>query len=443
MTTKWTICGALALVVVIVVPLASCAAPAIEPSATPSPVTFDTAAVARGAELAAIGDCATCHTAPGGRAYAGSRRIETPFGAMYSTNITPDRDTGIGRWSEAAFVRAMREGIDREGHRLYPVFPYDHFTIVSDDDLSALYAFLMTRTPVSATRPRNELAFPFGLRPLLAAWQLLYLHRQPFEPDPSQSAEWNRGKYLVEGLAHCGACHTPRNMLGAEKRDRAFAGGDAEGWHAPALDASSPAPTPWTRERLATYLRHDVVPEQGVPAGPMLPVAHDLSTVPNTEVQAIATYIATIAGAAPREGRPGDRGAEERGQPAVPATRTAIPNDAAHPAGRAIYVAACAVCHESGRGIGSAQAIRLADSTSLSLATPVNLLRIVEDGVKPPAGERGRWMPAFRGAFTDAQLADLARYLRTAFGRGGEWRDLDDRIRELRKANRMDVSATK
>ena len=258
--------------------------------------TFDAKLIQQGAALEAIGDCNTCHTAPGGRAYAGGRGIETPFGTIYSTNITPDTATGIGGWSEAAFVRAMREGVDREGRHLYPAFPYDHFDIASDADLSALYAFLMTREPVIANEPENDLVFPLSWRPLLAGWKLLFLRPRVFQADGTKSAEWNRGAYLVEGIGHCGACHTPRNALGAVQRDRAYSGGRAEGWDAPALDTSSTAPLPWTRERLVGYLRNVVVAGQGIPAGPMLPVAHNLSVVPDADVNAMATYIASIAG---------------------------------------------------------------------------------------------------------------------------------------------------
>jgi mono/diheme cytochrome c family protein len=430
MTAKRTALAALALVGATTLPLASCAfRPAIEPAATPARASFEPALVRRGEILEALGDCSGCHTAPGGRAYAGGRRLATPFGAIYSTNITPDRDTGIGRWPEEAFVRAMREGVDREGRRLYPAFPYDHFTHVRDGDLHALYAFLMTRTPVAATKPANELVFPLGFRPLLAAWQLLYLDRQPILDDATRSAAWNRGRYLVEGLGHCGACHTPRNALGAEERERALAGGEAEGWDAPALDRSSPSPIPWTATRVAAYLANEVVPSQGIPAGPMSPVAHNLALVPRHDIEAIATYLASLWGepsAAQRE-RAAVVRARIAGDANVPA------NDADLVAGRAIYGAACAVCHDTGRGAGSGEAMHLAASTSLSLPKPTNLLRIVQDGVAPRDGERGRFMPAFRGTFTDAQLADLVRYLRVAFGNGAPWDEIDGAIRAVRE----------
>jgi mono/diheme cytochrome c family protein len=418
--------------------LASCASqPAIDPAPAPTRASFDPAVVVRGAQLEAIGDCRTCHTAPGGRAFAGGRRIETPFGAIYSTNITPDRDTGIGAWTEPAFVRAMREGVDRAGHHLYPVFPYDHFDLVSDDDLHALYAFLMTRSPVAARAPPNELTFPIGFRPFLAGWKALYLHPRVVQPQPNKSDEWNRGAYLVEGLGHCGACHTPRNVLGAEKRDQAFAGGRAEGWDAPALGASSSSPVPWTRERLIAYLRNDAVSGQGIPAGPMLPVAHDLAIVPEEDVDAIATYVASKIGEpsveqAQRAKAVLERVARDTGGGPMPASTTV--DDAGVRNGAALYDAACAVCHDAGRGVGAAHAMHLAESTSIWLPGPTNLLHIVQDGVRPRTGERGRWMPAFRGAFTPAQLADLARYLRAAFGPGTPWRNLDDAIRDTQAA---------
>jgi mono/diheme cytochrome c family protein len=229
--------------------------PSIDAVEPPPRSNFDAKLIATGAQLATIGDCNACHTAPGGKTYAGGRALETPFGTIYGTNITPDPYTGIGNWSQQAFVRAMREGVDREGNHLYPAFPYNHFTIVSDDDLAALYAYVMTREPVRVQTPANELRFPFNVRALVAGWKLLFLDRAAFESSAQQSAEWNRGAYLVQGLAHCGACHTPRNRMGAEKKDALFAGGEIEGWHAPALDASAPAPVPWTAERLYTYLR--------------------------------------------------------------------------------------------------------------------------------------------------------------------------------------------
>jgi len=197
---------------------------------------FDPALVARGANLAAIGSCATCHSPAPAQPFAGGLALQTPFGTVYSTNITPDPETGIGAWTQAAFARAMREGVARDGHLLYPVFPYDHYTNLADEDIGALYAYLMTRAPSTAPAQANRLIFPLGWRPLLAGWNMLYLKRGAVAPDPQRGTDWNRGAYLTEALGHCGSCHTPRNMLGAQDLDRYLGGGEAEGWYVPALN---------------------------------------------------------------------------------------------------------------------------------------------------------------------------------------------------------------
>src|SRR5262249_10037309 len=202
---------------------------AIAPIARPDVCVFSAATIARGAELAALGNCAVCHTSTNGAINAGGRALETPFGIIHSTNITPDVETGIGAWSYPAFERAMREGIHRDGRNLYPAFPYTHFARATDADLQALYAYLMAQAPVRATAPSNELKFPFNLRPLLAGWNALFHRAESFKPDPTKSESWNRGAYLVESLGHCSACHSPRNALAAEVSSAYLAGGLAEG----------------------------------------------------------------------------------------------------------------------------------------------------------------------------------------------------------------------
>jgi mono/diheme cytochrome c family protein len=236
---------------------------AIDPSAQQP---FEPDLIKRGRALAAIGNCSNCHTASAGKDLAGGVAVPTPFGTVFSSNITPDADTGIGRWSEAAFRRAMRNGVDREGRHLYPTFPYDHFTNVSDEDDRALYAYLMTREPVRSAAPENRLSFPFDQRVLIAGWKLLFLRRDTYRPDSAKSAEWNRGVYLVEGLAHCGACHTPRNALGAERAGAPFAGGDVENWRAYAINADSPSPVPWDADALFAFAT-DGIPITARPAG--------------------------------------------------------------------------------------------------------------------------------------------------------------------------------
>src|ERR1700759_4166171 len=252
--------------------------PAIAAIEPPAPASFDTALVKRGRALAAIGNCSDCHTVRGGEAFAGGLPVPTPFGTIYSSNITPDAETGIGRWPEAAFRRAMRDGVDRDGRHLYPTFPYDHFTNVSDEDDRALYAYLMTRPAVHAPARANELPFPLDQRFVVAGWKLLFLRREPYRPDGAQSAEWNRGAYLVEGLAHCGACHTPRNALGAERVSASFSGGDVDNWHAYAINAQSRSPLPWTTDALFHYLRQGWDPDHGVARGPMAEVTANLSS---------------------------------------------------------------------------------------------------------------------------------------------------------------------
>jgi len=413
--------------------------PAINPVDPPAAASFDPALVETGAELAAIGNCATCHTAPGGKPFAGGLALPTPFGTIYSTNITPDPDTGIGRWPEAAFQRAMREGVDRAGRHLYPAFPYDHFTLVSDADNQALYAFLMTRQPVQARAPANDLPWPLNQRFVLAGWKLLFLQPGPLKPDPAHDAEWNRGAYLAEGLAHCGACHTPRNLFGAEEKDRRFAGGDAEGWHAVPIGSLSPAPVPWTAESLFQYLRDGWHGQHGTAQGPMGPVADSLAAVPEDDVRAIATYVASVMGLPDAEARRrGDALAAATADPAGPGTRPQSAGSqtiaAAVPAqdpGAAIYAGTCAACHESGRP-SPFGGLDLRLSSAIAGDSPANLIRIIRHGVPAASGARGPIMPAFAAALSDRQLETLLAYLRGRFSDRPGWTGLSDAVRAAR-----------
>lgn len=387
--------------------------PAIQPIAPPPPSSFDKKLVARGEFLARVGDCLTCHTAEGGRAFAGGLPLATPFGTIYGSNITPDPETGIGAWSEAAFRRAMRDGIDRGGRDLYPVFPYEHFAKLADEDVAALYAYMMTREPVRRATPPNQLPFPYDVRPLLAGWKLLFLDRRPVAHDASRSDEWNRGAYLTEALAHCGACHTPRNRLGAEEAaSRHFAGGEAEGWWAPPLDASSPAPMPWSERTMVDYLR-SWEPLHGGAAGPMAEVVDNLAHgVPEADIQAIATYVAPFM-------PPDSPDRAERTQ--AIAARTEPPG-APQPAGAVVYAGACAVCHESGGAVP--YTVRsLAQHTTMVAPDPRNLLHVVLDGTHPPEGASGPIMPSFRDMLTEQQVADLVVYLRARFSDAPPWTD--------------------
>lgn len=409
---------------------------------------FDTALIKRGADLAAIGDCNTCHTAEGGKTFAGGRDIPTPFGTVSSTNITPDRDTGIGTWSEAAFQRAMRKGVDREGHYLYPAFPYDHFTLVSDDDNSALYAFLMTRTAVRALPRSNDLIFPLSFRPLLAGWNLLFLREGPFKPDPRHDAEWNRGAYLAEGIGHCGACHTPRNALGAEKSTHAFGGGDAEGWHAFTINAASQAPIPWDPDTLNAYLRQGWHGLHGVARGPMGPVVGNLASASDRDVKAMAVYVASVMGE-PSAARRDDNkdllsSVDKSGtgsKPQSAGSQTVAKADAPDDAGAVLYASVCASCHDSGRPVPYG-GINLALSTAVSADDPRNLLHVILGGVPPTSGARGPIMPGFSGVFTDQQVASLAQYIRGRFGRKPAWSGLAEQLQQVRNATQASNTAS-
>lgn len=400
--------------------LASCSSyTAIAPVTPPSAEAFAPELIAKGAQLAAVGDCVTCHTAEDGKSYAGGFAVETPFGTVYGTNLTPDTETGIGRWSETAFARALHEGVDRAGHHLYPAFPYDHFAKTTDEDIRALYAFIMTREPVRARTPANTVIVP---RPFVAIWKALYFERGVFQPDPAQDARRNRGEYLAEGLGHCGACHTPRNKLGAEKKDNPYVGGEVEGWHAPALGAVSPSPVPWTADSLAAYLRTGITDAHGLTAGPMAEVVRNLARVSEEDVQAIARHMAAL------DTRPAEqRKAQATKALAAPPRGRAASTDR----GAVIYAGACADCHDRGRA-AEGGALPLSLAIAPALPTPGNLIHIIRDGIVPKEHEHAPWMPNFAGALTDDQLTDLVVYLRT-LAELPPWNDVAGEVRAAAK----------
>ncbi|MBV8924305.1 MAG: molybdopterin-dependent oxidoreductase, partial [Bradyrhizobium sp.] len=397
---------------------------AIAPITRPETSVYSAATIARGRQLAALGDCALCHTSEKGIVNAGGRPIETPFGTIYSTNITPDETTGIGAWSYPAFERAMRQGIHRDGRHLYPAFPYTHFAKVSDADLQALYAFLMAQKPVPATAPENELRFPFNLRPLLAGWNALFHQAGTFQPDTSKSAAWNRGAYLVEGLGHCGACHSPRNALQAEKADAYLAGGSAEGWEAPALTSLSQTPIPWSEEELFSYLRTGEARYHGVAAGPMAPVVKELSALPDEDIRAMAVYLASFNEAA--KDKPAQEALALRLETS---TRVAF----APSAGARLYQGACAVCHEVG-GLplfGSRPSLAL--NSNLHSMQPDNLILLILHGIAKPAFSDLGYMPGFKDSMSDAQIAELVSFLRKQFAPDKPaWTGVGSRVSRIR-----------
>jgi nicotinate dehydrogenase subunit B len=417
----------------------------IAPIAPPDPSTYSAATIERGRQLAALGDCAVCHTAAGGITNAGGRPLATAFGTIYATNITPDVETGLGNWSYVAFERAMRKGIHRDGRHLYPAFPYTHFARVSDGDLQALYAYLMAQEPVRQVTPLTALRFPFNMRPLMSFWNALFLPSGALPHDAAQSESWNRGKYLVEGLGHCAGCHSPRNALGAETGGvQHLAGGWVDGWEAPALTKLSHAPIPWSKQDLIDYLRTGYSALHGSAAGPMAPVITQLAALPDADIDAMAAYLSSFNSSASELERQSLKAAIE--------SQTA---GAQLQPGAQLYEGACAVCHYSGAGpagrmaAGAQQGFArpdvfginssLAFNTNLHSETADNLLRVIMEGVATDrSGEHGA-MPGFRQHFDDEQMATLVRYLRGRFAPGQPmWADLPQTIARIRAETALD-----
>ncbi|WP_227368558.1 c-type cytochrome [Halomonas sp. M20] len=369
----------------------------------------------KGYALAQLGNCASCHTAKDGKPYAGGLAMPTPFGTIYSTNITSDRDTGIGTWSEEAFARAMRKGIDREGGHLYPAFPYNHFTKASDDDIHALYTFLRSVPAVRNDVSSNDLTFPFNIRPLIAGWNFLFLDTDQLEPVSDQSEQWNRGRYLVEGLTHCGACHTPRNIMGAEKSSEKYQGAMIDNWYAPPL--SGDAARNWQADQLDNYLATGFNQDHGAAAGPMAETAVNLSQAPPSDVEAIAVYIASLN--------------DGKGQRLTPIDNQDIDVSAsAHD----LWVGSCAKCHESTAEVGPSKALPLSFSGAVRQSSPANAVRTIVNGIDAYRDMGGAYMPGFADILSNDEVAELAQYIRRRYSNEAEWSELEDVISTARSS---------
>ena len=356
--------------------------------------------IERGKYLARAGDCESCHTAQGGQPWAGGRAVPTPFGIVYSMNITPDKDTGIGAWSNEDFYEAMHEGIDREGKRLYPAFPYPWYTHMTRGDVDAIKAYLDTLKPVREVNRPPKLGWPFSMRSMLAIWDKLYLHPGQFEPDPHKSAQWNRGAYLVEGPGHCGACHSDKNFLGAPDRKHPMQGGFAEHVFAPNLGAGErDGLSGWSEKDIAQYLGTGIN-AHATAAGPMAEVVQQSTQYLNQDdQQAVAIYLKSLAG-------------PEASQPRAPHQDTMSD-------GEALYVDNCAGCHMDG-GEGLANTFPpLRESSAVQAAQPQLLIAVILEGAKSPATKAqptGLTMPAFADKLDDAQTAALVTYIRNEWG---------------------------
>ena len=357
--------------------------------------------IARGKALTDAADCASCHTADPAKPFAGGKRIDTPFGGIYSPNLTPDRETGLGAWTDDDFYRALRYGVAPDGSRYYPAFPYPNFTKLIRDDILAIRAFLGTLTPIRNTVPSPELRWPLNYRAVMRAWNFLFFRPGIMMPDQSKGAAWNRGRYLAEGAAHCGACHTPKNIFGANKSGQAYGGGLIQGWFAPRLDSSMRSGLKsWSADDIAEYLstgRNGRSHAGGLMAEV---VVNSTSKMSDADIRAIAVYLKDLPAGAP----------EPAETPPPPAEMAA---------GKAVYARACIACHEAD-GSGAPRIYPpLPGNANLQSADPSSTLRIILDGaqtVTTPRAPNTGSMPAYAKQLTDQQIADVTNYIRNSWG---------------------------
>ncbi|MFV8572586.1 cytochrome c [Marinobacter sp. SBS5] len=403
-------------------------APSIDPVEPSSRDSFSQEQIARGDVLAGLGNCQTCHTTDPDQPLAGGRAMPTPFGTLYSTNITPDPKTGIGQWSEEAFTRAMREGISRSGSQLFPAFPYTHFTKMSDEDISDLYAYLMSQRAIQAEPPENTLEFPFNIRLLLAGWKLLFFDEGRFQPDKSKGEEWNRGAYIAEGAGHCSACHTPRNKLGAEDAGEAWEGATVNNWYAPALNSSNRTPVPWTEEEAYSYLRNGGSPLHGVAVGSMADVVHaGLKRAPDQDLRALAVWLSDLAEA-------NDAGqASKKAAGAILAAQIKQNPSAMMDEGEHLFTYACASCHYNNPESPNTLRPDMALNSAISATSPVNLIRVTLDGVSLKDGMPNAMMPGFSEALSDRQIASLLAFMRATHTDQPAWANLEQQVRDQRQ----------
>jgi mono/diheme cytochrome c family protein len=379
---------------------------------------IDASLVQRGRYVATAGNCASCHTRKGGAALAGGVAFETPFGTVYSMNITPDKQTGIGNWTREQFMQSLRRGVRPNGENLYPVFPYTAFTKVSDADANALFAYLKSVPAVRAEVAQNEMRFPFNQRRLLSFWKMTFLDQGVYEPDNTKSAEWNRGAYLVEGLGHCSACHSPRNFLGAEQKDSRMTGGEyvdtvrggevrggtSRIWSAPNLTSAKSGLGSWTVEDLAAYLgtgRNSFMETFGPMNEVIMNSTRHLS---EADTHAMAVYLKSL--------------------PANDTDTRPAASAQTLQAGATLYDLHCGTCHlPSGLGAQNEDSgARLAGSPEVQASNPAALINIILYGPEPPQPPLpGRWKPmeGFGDKLTDEEVAALTSYVRNAWGNAG------------------------
>ncbi|WP_407165741.1 c-type cytochrome [Bradyrhizobium sp. ORS 111] len=358
--------------------------------------------LARGKALVIAGDCAACHTAAGGQPFAGGLALQTPFGAIMTPNITPDNTTGIGSWSAEDFALAMQQGRRPGGGHLYPAFPYPYYTKVERSDLDAMYQYLRALPPVENRVNRNTLPFPFNIRLLMKGWNALFFTPGSFTPDPARSAEFNRGAYLVEGLGHCGACHTPFNAFGASQNDKYLQGNQIDNWTAPNITNDERVGLgKWSVDDIVQYLRTGQN-AFSLASGPMKDaIENSTSKMPVSDLKAIAVYL------------------EERGAAGPPAATPLAASDPRMQAGEAIYVDTCAACHVR-TGVGVAHLFpKLAGNVVTTQEDPASLIRIIIAGGRAAATDSfptSPAMPSLGFRLTDQQVAAVVTYIRNSWG---------------------------
>jgi mono/diheme cytochrome c family protein len=360
----------------------------------------NSAQLRRGQYLVAAGDCMSCHLRSGGEPLAGGLGLKTPFGVIYSPNISSDKETGIGSWTPDQFYRAMHDGIDDEGKNLYPAFPYPWFRLVSREDDDAILAFLKSTPAVKYTPPKNELPFPLNFRSSVKGWNLLYLKSHDFQPDASQSAEWNRGAYLVNGLGHCGGCHTPKNSLGADKSKLELHGATLDSWVAPDLTANDRTGLgAWSTDDIAEYLRNGRNAHAGAGGDMADVITYSTSLLSDQDRHAIAVYLKSQAASASLANVQPDPGAMRRGA--------------------AIYSDACASCHLE-NGVGQPQYFPpLGPNAMLQQADPMGLEHLILAGGRigtSPTRPSPLSMPSFAWKLDDQEVADVSTFIRNSWG---------------------------
>jgi mono/diheme cytochrome c family protein len=380
------------------------------PAASPAGVPASLAGadlVTRGKYLTQAADCAACHTTPGGVPYAGGLAFNLPFGTLYTPNITPDRETGIGSWSDAQFLRAVHNGIAADGTRLYPAFPYASYTLLTDDDVLAIRAYLATLPPVHQPNRPDALKFPYNQRWLMIFWGAFYNNDARFQPVAERSAEWNRGAYLVEGLEHCGECHTPRNLLQAMDTRQKFAGGAAEGWNAYNITSDPVSGIGgWTPDALAQFLATGFALGHGTASGPMNEAVHlSLSQLSAGDIQAIVTYMQTIPPV------------RTVASPAMvpPASALAAVGPPGNALGKRIFEGDCAACHGwSGQGAIGPGA-QISGTRAVNDPSGINVVMMMLHGTGTP-DSGSVFMPSFAAAYSDDEIAAVANYVSARFG---------------------------